>query len=70
MMPPKDVADLPRRTKSGRVTTSISLSPLARELIARAAKAESTTHSGLLEMLVIKHCRRRGLIAREQEVLA
>jgi hypothetical protein len=66
MTPRKNVADIPRRTKSGRLTTSISLSPLVRELIDRAAQEQSTSFSGLIEMLVIKHCCKRGLIAKEE----
>jgi hypothetical protein len=58
MMTPKDVADIPRRTQSGKLTTSISISPKVRELIALAARAESTSHSELIERLVLKHCSR------------
>ena len=62
MTPRKDVADIPRRTKSGRLVTSVSFSPRGRELLDRAATAESVSFSALLEQLLFKHCRQRGLL--------
>ena len=38
-------------------------------MLARAAAEENTSFSALLEMLVIKHCRRRGLITDEQRTI-
>jgi hypothetical protein len=62
MTPRKNVADIRPATKNGRLVTSVSLSPRGREMLDRAGTAECVSFSALLEGLLLKHCRQRGLL--------
>jgi hypothetical protein len=65
MMPAKNAVDMPRRTQSGRVISSVTLSVRARALLTRAARAANTTHSALVERLLLAHC--EEIIAQGKE---
>ena len=57
-----------RHFPGGRISKNITLGPRAKILVERAAEAACTTHSAVIERLILNHC--PELIKKEEEVLA
>jgi hypothetical protein len=57
-----------RHHPNGRTAKNITMGPRALKLVERAAEAACTSHSAVIEQLILAHCEK--LIEKEQAALA